>query len=40
MRGWKIRNNFFGDSPEFAGQVNSVFCGNTGAAPAAWKVPC
>jgi chitodextrinase len=40
MRNWTVRNNFFGDGPAIAGQSGGIYCGNTGAAPAAWETPC
>ena len=40
MRGWKIRNNFFGDSQSVGAQLDSVICGNTGSVTQGWKQGC
>jgi hypothetical protein len=42
ISGWTVRNNWF--EQEVGGydnrSISGTFCGNTGAAPAAWQSPC
>lgn len=42
LNGWKIRNNFFENDVSIGPPMGTgnVFCGNTGAVPAAWTAAC
>ena len=41
LNGWTIRRNRFDQQIAVESPIiNSIICGNTGAAPQSWKTPC